>query len=60
MIQILAAKVAEYLIKNEAGKIESKESYVYGIEIIMEKVFSYSALLLFDYILIYWYPVYYL
>ncbi len=45
MIHALAIKAAEYLIKNEVGKEECHESYVYGLEIIMEKLITYSVLL---------------
>lgn len=46
MIHILAVKATGYLIKNEVGKAEDKESYIYGMELIMEKVLTYLALLI--------------
>lgn len=45
MMHTLAIKVAEYLIKNEVVKEEYQESYIYGLEIIMEKLATYSVLL---------------
>jgi len=46
MIHRLAMKTAGYLVKNEVGKADNEEFYIYGIEIMIEKVLTYSVLLI--------------
>lgn len=45
MINKLAVRFVEYLITNGAGHEENREAYVYGIEIMVEKIITYTALI---------------
>lgn len=45
MINMIAVRITQYLIKNEVGKSDYEQSYIYGIEIIIEKIITYSVLL---------------
>ncbi len=45
MIKKLSVKIVEYLIKSGAGNKDSKEEYVYGIELMIEKFITYTVLL---------------
>ncbi len=46
MIHKLAVKTAGYLIMNKVGTVDYEESYIYGIEIMIEKFITYSVLLI--------------
>lgn len=45
MINKLAVRFVEYLITSGAGNEENREAYVYGIEIMVEKIITYTALI---------------